>query len=289
MIAIEDKKVYSALLKCNKIGKSLMDKSEYCMVNGMMVTYPIGEDSEKYSEYDYGVHTAFIHDKTLKALGDLAYLPLKIEGDMLYSIDKRTDLSFLRMEITDESLSIIYKLTTVECEDSILIKFWDKYLGEIDPTYEPHELSLVIDINVIQDYKSFISVYIPEVVESEYHHVIPLLIWGVNDGMFQSSLKYTNTILDELDSSNMQQQLFDGEMISELMEATQPILFTFEFPDRTHKFRAMKVLVKGYTKPDNLGMEIMSVPWNIGNMYQNIIVVRQKEFTICSAYKSIIY
>ena len=75
----DQKTLFSALKKCNQIGKKLSYDGTYIMVSGMMMGYTWQEMDETEAR---GLCVSFIESKLLNKLDALPYIGLKINGNM---------------------------------------------------------------------------------------------------------------------------------------------------------------------------------------------------------------
>ena len=102
----DQKALFSALKKCNQIGKKLSYDGTYIMVSGMMMGYTWQDMDETEAR---GLCVSFIESKLLNKLDALPYIGLKINGNELYSASQ--EYEFERFTINSDYLFIEFKAT----------------------------------------------------------------------------------------------------------------------------------------------------------------------------------
>lgn len=284
MIKLDDIKIYKALIKANAIGKSLGNKSMYNFTSGMMLHHHFKPKEEAYSEFDNCVNIAFLHDKIMDELGDLLYIPLNIYGDELARMDKEYGKCFNHIEVTKDNLTIFYNIEVNESPDDIMTEFIKEFSVN-HPDYELTQASFTTDIMVLQEYKKFIVLYKPVKKAIEYEYKIPVILEG------SKTINRCNKYIEEslsFTTDNVKSMEFDNNIMKDIMSSNRPKLVKFDFGDiGVYEIRLMKSRFPGYNAK-TIVTEIKVRPV-INDVFQNIIVIRQKDVTICSVSKGVMY
>ena len=125
----DQKALFSALKKCNQIGKKLSYDGTYIMVSGMMMGYTWQDMDETEAR---GLCVSFIESKLLNKLDALPYIGLKINGNELYSASQ--EYEFERFTINSDYLFIEFKAT--EATEASFNEDFKKYNGKYHMVYK---------------------------------------------------------------------------------------------------------------------------------------------------------
>lgn len=281
------KKIYNALIKCNDIGRKLSDKSYYVFINGMMMFHPVPTDSEYFSEHDIGATVAFIYDNILDDLGDIAYIPLFINGKELYSMDKENKKNFKYIEVKDNKVNIVYDLfeasgteMRIEFTKLALSKGYDN-----DSILECINSNNVSDLDLWDMFIKFKKEFkaTPKKVEKKFSLDIlseDNIILNLFEKYKKESLSFKKDMLLEKDISQ--------DSLVKIFESNKPVVIKFNFDEiGTYRFRLMKSLFRTCTTKNEVSIKV--IPIDAKELFQNILLIRHKNFLVCASYRSINY
>jgi hypothetical protein len=276
-------KEYSALKKCNNIGKKLNKSSSYILINAMM----LGWNEQGMDETEANpLGVSFIETKLLEQLGALAYLGIMIDGNKLYQYDKTYEFS--KFQLTDKYLNIIYISDEIEtlsdCQSVISSKF-GKYALEKGFTKKDIEEGAYTeymnsDIELYELYIKFKKGLISNTVRKE--KIVKCRIIDSNNFI----LKKTNKVMSKLKSANViYEKDIEPDLFNTVLNNNRPIVIKFNNKGSKPIIRLMKSLFNTATTKSNISMKVVE---NEDNSYL-ILYVGNTGFLTCLVYRVLLY
>lgn len=270
------KDIFSALKKCNQIGKKLATNSKYILTNGMMIGYckPAQEEHEAV-----GLGIAFIDNKILSKMDALPFMNIIIDGDELYQISQESE--FLQFTVDNRNVYIEFKaLETEEISDAFLEFASEKGFKEEDiqtgllTNFEKSDIDLYeLYLNYKKNNKPKTKTVIKR-VECER-------IYRQDDCKI---LRKTIKVFKQLEKCNfLGYKELQPEIYEKLYNANQPIEFKINIDEEVHIIRLMKSVLSGATAKTNCEIRLL------GNDNKTYIIIelQMSGFIICNIFRII--
>lgn len=282
---MDAKKCFTALKKCNEIGKKMTQSSIYILINGMIIGYQdefSRDDKEEYAAH--GLAISFIDEKICKDLDALCYIPLLINGTDIYRMNKEYD--FDRFEIDDDYLYLIYKGLGADESDFVndFIQF-AKSKG-----FDEHHISTEIDCNFTNDidlyeiYLNYKKTYQPKEKYMEFKINCEILKEENN------IVKKSNDIINLLSNTKLiSEKNIDTDIYQRVLNSGKPTTLKFRDNDENEifKLRLMKSLFKTASTTSKIFIKLCK---NINDdFYYVLLNIVNKGFHTVMIYRAIDY
>lgn len=273
---MNNEEIFGALKKCNQIGKKLSLDGIYLLVSGMMIGHKFQDISEPEAS---GLGISFIESKILNKLGAIAYIGIKIDGNLLYQMSK--EYEFKNFDIDDKYLNINFNATIATDES-----FNDDFkLAALERGFKDVEIDDGIasnfnnDIDLYEFYLKYKKVYKPSVKTT----IKSLKCKIIKDD--EKILKKSNSVIDKLSTGKfIAYKTMSSEIIERILEASQPIEIKLESEEKKiYILRIMKSLFLTASSKSECEIRL------IGNGDFNYLIIEiiNSGFITCIVYKII--
>lgn len=270
------KNIFSALKKCNQIGKKLSTSGLYILTDGMMIAY---EDQNQDEVEAVGLGIAFIETKVMSKMDALPYMNILIDGNTLYQLSQ--DGEFLRF--TTDSRNIYIEFKTVETEE---VSDGFKSLA-LEKGFSEESIMSGLLTNFEKSDIDLYELYLKYKKENKTKtkSVVKKLECPIIHNLSKNKIiKKANKVINEICSSTfvgykeLQQEIYDR-----LYDASQPVEFKIVPDDENdvRVIRLMKSVLNGGSSKSNCELRLFD-----RDHYSYLIVeLTVSGFVVCNIFK----
>lgn len=268
------KDIFSALKKCNQIGKKLATNGKYILTDGMMIGYckPAQEEHEAV-----GLGISFIDSKVLSKMDALPYMNIIIDGDELYQVSQESE--FLQFTVDNNNVYIEFKAVETEEISDTFVEF------AIEKGFKEEDIQSGLltnfeksDIDLYELYLNFKKNNKPK-TKSIIKRVICKRVYKSDDCKI---LRKTKKVFKQLEQCKfLGYKELQPEIYEKLYNANQPLEFKINIDNETHIIRLMKSVLNGGSAKSDCEIRI------VGNEYSSytIIELGVSGFIICNIFR----
>lgn len=278
--------MYSALKKCNNIGKKLSLNSDYVICKGMILGYftDPGDDTTAPGLDASHISVSFMDSTVLKNMGALAGIGLYINGDELYRYIQ--DYKFNSFMVDDDYVHVVYDRTCVD-DSSFLHDFKEHALNL---GYNKDKINTSINCNFSDDidlydiYLKYKKSYVPTENTIQDHFRMKRLY----DCDTNKIISKCNRVIDNLLECEYESEKdISDEVLSKILNSNMPMLMNFNIGNgNIFKLRLMKSLFKTASAKSSANIKILHYRDDI---YYVIIAVSTSGFMTYHVYKTLFY
>lgn len=244
--------IFSALKKCNQIGKKLSENGIYYLINGMLLAYDV---SNYEDQLPANISVAFLDPNLINKLEGLAFIGLQINGNELYQISQAGE--FLNFEaLPNGDVRLVFSMAEAD-NDAFMNSFIEHMLSD---GYNEETIKYSIsmhfnnDIDIYEKYIKFKNSFDNHSVSIKKNFDIHM-IKDENPDMNK-----IETVIDQLYHGYLiAHSNFSKESTERIFESAKPVDVSFKTESSTLVIRLMKSLCKIADKSSELDLRLVSV------------------------------
>lgn len=270
------KEIFTALKKCNQVGKKLASNGKYILTDGMMIAYKKPEQDETEAN---GLSVAFIDNKVMSKMDALPFMNIEIDGNLLYKISQEGEF----IQFTADRNNLYIEYNAYELED-ISDKFREFAMSK---GFKEEEINLALETNFenntdIDLYELYLkySKKNEQVVTVSKTAAFKRIKKQEESKILKKCVKTLNKLngcrfigYEELSSEDMEK----------LVNSTQPIEFKIKSDDdnETYIIRLMKSILSGANAKAACELRL----FNNGKHLYLIVEIGVSGFIICNLFR----